>query len=511
VTNALPAQVVSDFESEYRQFLAGDPDASVFASDAVLHVQGRSRVAGSFSGEDQIRAYLRQLHELSGGTVRIELEGVSNSGPYLVAWQRLTASRDGKTLEDQQCLRVLMKKGRAQEAWLYPSDLRAHDEFWGGSRRPLFTPEDRETLADAFRQARPQPPGTAGIIALVLAMIGASVAIFAFNTLNQWRRPVTAVVSTQSVTTLRHMTMSGVEGTVRWILHSAYVGELAVSGAEDGAVEVLLPLDQSECQGLATALDGTCTEGEVAVATPVDLRWSIPQPLSSNGAWLEGRTLDLAPLGGPEEEVGVALFSQTSSRPSLCFNSPLNATTLTASRGTAQQQLTFSFEGDEPTVTCEAALRLVVGSEGDQPPTFELGAVEMLTLQAEGPTSSLEGLTGEVALTPGGTTALGSPTVLTLQAAASEPLEASLELGAGLQSLKVRSSAATSALTETGELVPSEWQRSPGILVPLLGGFVGAFVVTPLGVAVQGLMAALKRWETRFVDAWRRRREPHAR
>ena len=103
-----PEGVVSGFETAYRRFIDGDPGASPFAANAVLHVPGRSRVAGTFSGEEQIRAYLQSLRELSGGTARIELENVSNSGPYLVAWQRLTASRDERTLDDLQCLRVRM-------------------------------------------------------------------------------------------------------------------------------------------------------------------------------------------------------------------------------------------------------------------------------------------------------------------------------------------------------------------------------------------------------------------
>ena len=511
MSSALPARVISAFERGYQRFLAGDPGASVFASDAVLHVPGQSRVAGTFSGEDRIRAYLRSLSELSGGTIRIDLESVSNSGPYLVAWQRLTASRDGRTLEDQQCLRALMRKGRVQEAWLYPSDLGAHDEFWGGSRRPLFTPEDREILADAFRQARPQPPGASGVIALVLAMIGASVAIFAYDALNQWRRPVAALVSTPSVSTLRHLTMRGREGEVNWELVSATLTELAVTGAEKGTVEILLPLDVSVCEELAGVLDGECTDGTVEVDTPVSLAWSTPQSLSSNGQGLEGSSLDLAPVGGVPDEVGLAVFSQTALRPSLCFNSPLDATTLTASRGPGQEPFTFPFDEGSAIVTCETALPLVVGTDGPQPPSFVLHAVDALMLEAVGPTASLQGFTGEVALTPGGTTALGSPTVLTVEAEASDPLVASLELSAGLQSLTVRSSETTSALTDTGELVPSEWQRSPGILVPLLGGFVGAFVVTPLGVAVQGLMAALRRSEQRLVGRWRLRRDHHVR
>jgi hypothetical protein len=50
----------------------------------------------------------------------------------------------------------------------------------------------------------PEPSGTSGIIALVLAMLGAGVSMFSYNTLNEWRRPVATVVSEQSVATLHH-------------------------------------------------------------------------------------------------------------------------------------------------------------------------------------------------------------------------------------------------------------------------------------------------------------------
>jgi uncharacterized protein len=509
VRSTLPeGAATSSFESGYQRFLAGDEGGpSVFAPDAVLHVPGGSRVAGTFSGEDQIRAYLRSLGELSDGTARIELEEVSSSGPYVVAWQHLTAAREGRTLDDHQCLRVSMRTGRAQEAWLYPADLKAHDAFWGGSRRPLFGPEDRETLADAFKQARPQPPGTSGIIALVLAMIGASVAIYAYDMLNEWRRPVAALVSTQSLATLRHLTMVGPrDDSVSWFIDRAYVERLSVIGAEQGAVEILLPLNSSdECQDLAEQLEGTCSDGVVTVGTPVDLTWSSSQFLSSNGQQVYGKSLDLAPSDRTPEESGLALFTDTTSRPSLCFNSPQDETTLSASRGTGGEPYTHLFDGTEAVVPCEAALHLVVGGVESPPPTIELRNIDSLTLSATGPTAGLQGLSGQVVLTPGSTTALGSPTVLNLRADARDPLKASLELGSGLQSLKVHSPATRSVLTETGELVPSEWQRDPGILVPLLGGFVGVFVVTPLGVAVQGLMAALRRGEQRL-GAWRRRR-----
>jgi hypothetical protein len=64
----------------------------------------------------------------------------------------------------------------------------------------------------------------------------------------------------------------------------------------------------------------------------------------------------------------------------------------------------------------------------------------------------------------------------------------------GSQTLTVTSPAAASVMTGDGELVPSEWARETVVFGPLLGGFVTALVVAPLGVALGVLTDTLKRW-----------------
>ena len=497
----------SDFERDYALFLEGDPEGrALFAPDAALHVPGGSRVAGTFVGMDRIDEYQRSLHDLTDGDLQIELEEVSLDGSDILVRQHVTGSRDGRTLDDRQFVRFTMDEGRVREAWVYPSDLQDHDRFWGGARRPLFTPEDREILASAFREARPQTASSSGVLALLLAMVGAGLAITGYNVLHDWRPPAEATVSTQSVSTLRHMTLSGTPGSVRWTIETATVGGLGVSGASKGSAVVLLPLPESACDELATALGSECTAGEVRIGTPVELAWSSPQQVSSDGKWLAGASLDVAPLGAAESDtVGVALFTRTTSQPSLCFSSPGEEVRLVVTQGANEWR--HPFRADEPAAACGSAIRLIVGSGGvGEPPTFELRSVDDLTLSASGPRANLQGLSGKIVTSPGGATAFASPAVLSLTADTREPFAASFELGAGVESLVLHSSMTRSALTEDGELIPSRWDRDPGIIVPLLGGFVGVFVVTPLGVAVQGLMATLRREEQKVLGFWRRRR-----
>jgi ketosteroid isomerase-like protein len=485
-------------------FLRGDPEGrALFAPDAVLHVPGRSRVAGTFAGVDRIDEYQRSLRDLTDGDLQIDLEDVSIDGAEVFVRQHVTASRNGRALEDHQFVRFAMDEGQVRKAWVYPSDLQYHDEFWGGARRPLFTAEDREILASAFREARPQTASSSGVLALILAMVGAFLAITAYNVLHDWRPPAEATVSTQSVTTLRHMTLNGTPGSVRWTIETATVGGLGVSGASEGTAVVLLPLPESACGELAAALGSECTSGEIQIGTPVELAWSSPQQVSSDGNWIAGASLDVAPLGAEPNTIGVALFSRTTSQPSLCFSSPGEEVRLIVTQGA--QEWRHRFEGDEPAAACGSAIRLIVGSDGvGEPPTFELRSVDDLSLSARGPRANLQGLSGKIVTSPGGATAFASPAVLSLAADTSEPLAASLKLGAGVESLVMYSSTTTSALTEDGELIQSRWDRDPGIIVPLLGGFVGVFVVTPLGVAVQGLMATLRRGEKRLLGIWRR-------
>jgi len=135
-----------------------------------------------------------------------------------------------------------------------------------------------------------------------------------------------------------------------------------------------------------------------------------------------------------------------------------------------------------------------IGPPGTLPPSFELDAINGLTLTASASTGTLQGFTGQIMLKPGGTSVQGSPTVVSLRSATADGLTTVLSLMTGSQALTVNSPAAASVMTGGGELVPSEWARETVVFGPLLGGLVTALVVAPLGVALGVLTDALKRW-----------------
>src|SRR5262249_6971797 len=161
------------------------------------------------------------------------------------------------------------------------------------------------------------------------------------------------------------------------------------------------------------------------------------------------------------------------------FSSPLEPANLVVSSG--RRRFSYRFNGNGPTVACTTGISVLVGSLGKgQPPAFEFNGISALTLLATAPVGTLQGFAGQLILGPGGPTVLGAPTFVSLRAADNVPLATSLSIAPGRQSLFVHSTAAISVITNGGQLVPSEWDRDAGIVVPLLGGFVSVLVFAPL-------------------------------
>jgi ketosteroid isomerase-like protein len=53
----------------------------------------------------------------------------ATSGHTAIAWQRITATRDGKTLDEKEAIVFAVRDGRIAEVWHRP-DQYAFDEFF---------------------------------------------------------------------------------------------------------------------------------------------------------------------------------------------------------------------------------------------------------------------------------------------------------------------------------------------------------------------------------------------
>ncbi len=117
----------------YQAFAERDFSAvrECFAENALWHLPGKSRIAGDYRGADAIIGdFLAKLGPLSGGTFNVELLDIGVGDRYVVAIQRATGMRDGKTLDVTACQLITVEDGKIAEIRGHYSDQYALDDFW---------------------------------------------------------------------------------------------------------------------------------------------------------------------------------------------------------------------------------------------------------------------------------------------------------------------------------------------------------------------------------------------
>lgn len=115
-----------------RAFSTGDSATlrEILSEDIVVHVTGRSALAGDHRGRDAILAYNQQIFELSGGTYENEVHEILATDEHIVVLQRNRARRGQKTLDINEALVLHARDGRILEAWELYADLNQFDDFW---------------------------------------------------------------------------------------------------------------------------------------------------------------------------------------------------------------------------------------------------------------------------------------------------------------------------------------------------------------------------------------------
>jgi ketosteroid isomerase-like protein len=122
-------QVVRD---GFAAFASGDMATlrRVLAPDVVWHVPGRSPLAGSHKGVEEILGYLRRVNELSEGTFAIDLHDVVGNERHVFAAYGMNARRAGKVLNDHALAVFHVRDGQVTEAWWTVGDQYIADDFW---------------------------------------------------------------------------------------------------------------------------------------------------------------------------------------------------------------------------------------------------------------------------------------------------------------------------------------------------------------------------------------------
>ncbi len=102
-----------------------------YDADVVLHVPGRSGLAGEHKGPERLMELWGTLAELTGGTLRLEAHDLLASDDHVVVLISEHAERNGRSLDDDVVQICHVRNGKVTEVWNMYTDLYAHDELLG--------------------------------------------------------------------------------------------------------------------------------------------------------------------------------------------------------------------------------------------------------------------------------------------------------------------------------------------------------------------------------------------
>jgi ketosteroid isomerase-like protein len=116
----------------YECFAAGDASRlhELMADYAIWHEPGRSQLSGDYKGPEEIVDFFRRLHDLSGGTVRVEPIEMLAGPERVMVIHRVTAERDGDQLDTIDAVDFEIHHDRITEVTVFQSDTPRFDEFW---------------------------------------------------------------------------------------------------------------------------------------------------------------------------------------------------------------------------------------------------------------------------------------------------------------------------------------------------------------------------------------------
>jgi uncharacterized protein len=102
--------------------------------DFRYRIPGRSSVAGEFRGIKGFVEALARLRDESGGTIELTPVAVLADDENLIARARVTAERDGKRLDTENCYAFRFLDGKVADGQVFLSDPEHVENFWKPSR-----------------------------------------------------------------------------------------------------------------------------------------------------------------------------------------------------------------------------------------------------------------------------------------------------------------------------------------------------------------------------------------
>ena len=121
VREALDAYAAADWDRMGKQL----------HDDIAWHVGGDNPLSGTYRGRDAAIAYFRKTQELTGGTLRLDVDEILANDQFGGIVLRAHGERAGKRLDVQMAEAVRFDQdGLWTEFWALSYDQSAVDEFW---------------------------------------------------------------------------------------------------------------------------------------------------------------------------------------------------------------------------------------------------------------------------------------------------------------------------------------------------------------------------------------------
>lgn len=101
------------------------------AADAVFRVAGDNIVSGAYRGTQELRDYFIRLGQVTGGSMRIDVDEVLARDNHAVMFIHVTTNRKGMRLE-AECAEAfrINDAGKITESWFLYEDQKAYDAFY---------------------------------------------------------------------------------------------------------------------------------------------------------------------------------------------------------------------------------------------------------------------------------------------------------------------------------------------------------------------------------------------
>ena len=126
---------VDEVRSRYNALLSGDLSAAAVVLDdaSVLHVPGRSGLAGDYQGQEAIVGVLERMAQYTHGTLHLGSPTLVAEDVHVLVLQGHISATATRTQLDTDVIHALSLRGdKIQEAWIFSLNQDDFDEFWAG-------------------------------------------------------------------------------------------------------------------------------------------------------------------------------------------------------------------------------------------------------------------------------------------------------------------------------------------------------------------------------------------